>query len=104
MSLDIVYGSAESRDFWEFFGPILDAREKAVQQAKVEATFVKPEPRRAIPVLPRRPLATPGQSFLPEPDRRVKEALDGFPVEERKPRPDRVRVVELMKNRTGPCG
>jgi len=97
------YFSADSREFWEWFAPILDAREKAVQQAKVEATFVKPEPRRAIPVLPRRPLATPGQTFAYEPDARAKQALDGFPVE-RKPRPDRVRVVDLMKQRHGVCG
>lgn len=98
----VVYGSAESREFWEWWGPRLDERERAIQQAKVEATFLEPE--RAAPVLPPRLLATPGQSFTPEPDRRAKQAIDGFPVRERKPRPDRVRIVELMRNRYGVCG
>lgn len=92
----VVYGSKESEEFWDWWGPILDAR------GQVEAEASAMEPERAAPVLPPRPLATPGQSFAPEPDRRAKQALSGF--DERKPRPDRVRVVDLMKQRHGVCG
>lgn len=44
--------------------------------------------------------ATPGQTFLPEPDARAREALTGFPCRVTR---DRIRVTELMHATTGPC-
>lgn len=90
---DLEYGSADSKDFWEWMGPRLDARE----QAKAEARALKAEP-----VAPRR-LPSTGQTFAPEPDARAREALEGFAIPER-PKADRVRIVELMAQRHGVCG
>lgn len=98
---DVRYFSSQSEDFWNWFGPRLDAK----AQAEAEAVEVTPEVTKATPVVPRRaPRPIEGQTFAPLPESRslrLTAAEARYLGDEHLTKGE---VKALMNNRSGVCG